>query len=198
MPGRVTEGRQFRAIYDDSTFSTHHRNVGLHWTASETVETGPDASALNDSFDLVKSLNFAGIAFTDFPYESVADVLTSSWESTDYSTIRDADPAADLITVQSQCMCWAIPAEDISVGEPIMPTDVDDDADGSLHDGFVSPVDYSSPTQAELDSMIGIAMMATSDVDSVATTHDSHDDKWDHDAGDFSDHHPKIMVQLWR
>lgn len=188
--GRHGLGHSYQLTFVHTTFLTHRRNhaMGYVVTADQSCTTF-DASA----WAVANSIQFAGIALIDMPHVNIADVLTSSWASTDYSSQYDALPAPHKweVTTLHRVRTDAIAAETITAGDPVMMTD---EGDGSTytHDGMLSPADTG--VADEMYSCIGIAETAAT----RAASHDTHDTTWDADLGTYTAEHPLFWVQLWR
>ena len=187
--GRHGLGVSYPLTFDPTNFPTHRRNHALEYilTADRTCQTF-DASA----WGVATAILFAGIALIDIPHVNVADVQTSSWASTDYSSQYDAQPGPHKweVTVLHRVRTDAIASETISAGDPLMMTDTADGTDFE-HDGMLKVA--NTATANEMYVCIGIAESAATVVDL-----DTHDDTWDADLGTYTGEHPSFWVQLWR
>lgn len=188
--GRHGLGHSYQLTFDNTTFTSHRRNHGLGYvTTADRTCTTFDASA----WAVANAVQFAGIALLDLPHTYITDALSGPWESERYTPSYDAQPAAHRweMTVLHRCRTDAIAAEDITAGDLIMMTD---EGDGTTytHDGMFSP---AVTTQAnEMYSAIGIAETAAD----VAASHDTHDDTWNQNTGEYTAEHPLFWINLWK
>lgn len=194
--GRHGLGVSYPLTFDHTTFTTHHRNLALGYvTSADQTCTTFDASA----WAVANSIQFAGIALIDIPYVSIADVQTSSWASTDYSSQYATQPGPHKweVTVLHRVRTDAIADETISPGDPVMMSDVADHVTTLLeeHNGMLGVA--NTATADEMYSCIGIAETGAT-VDVTAANHDVHEAVWDADLGEFTAIHPLFWVQLWR
>ena len=194
--GRHGLGHSYQLTFDHTTFTTHHRNLALGYvtSADQTCATF-DASA----WGVANAIQFAGIALIDMPHVNIADVLTSSWASTDYSSQYGEQPGPHKweVTTLHRCRTDAIADETISPGDPVMMGDVADHVTTLLeeHNGMLGVADTG--TANEMYVCIGIAETGAT-VEAVAANHDVHEAVWDADLGEFTDTHPLFWVQLWK
>lgn len=206
--GRLGTGHQYSLTYDNSTFTTHHRNLALSYVTSAdlTVQTF-DASA----WGVVNAIQFGGLAFIDFPFRTLTQTLAASgeWAVDDYTPGIDLSTKSDgirlgrhVITVQHRVRTYGIAAESITPGDPIMMSDVEDHITGDnlAHDGMLSPA--STGIANEMYVCIGIAETATA-VDGTFANHDKH--VWNHQEGQFYNtsafttlDHGYFFIELWR
>ncbi len=204
MSGNIGEGIQYELIFDLTTFTTGvKRNHVVKYTGVDITCETHDSSALDSSYAYATAMAFAGLAFIDFPYVEMSAALADPYDGQDMSipyggASGRASPGAeaavstsDMVTVLHRCRTFAIAYEDITAGTPII---MADGADGSLytHDGMTSPSDNS--TQVEIDTAFGIAETNAD----AAASHDTHDDTWSQDAGEYVDEHPKYWISLWK
>lgn len=187
--GRHGLGHSYQLTFDHTTFLTHRRNHALGYvTSADQTCTTFDASA----WAIANAIQFAGIALIDMPHVNIADVLTSSWASTDYSSQYDALPAPHKweVTVLHRVRTDAIAGITVTAGDPVM---MSDEADGTdyEHDGMLDPA--ATATADQMYACIGIAETTATVVDL-----DTHDTTWDPDLGTYTAEHPSFWVQLWR
>lgn len=182
MSGTLGEGVQYRLKVDSALSYMYRHHIVTYSGTDEGVDLHDASGGL--------SYIFAGVIYTSWPYQEQAALYgaTQPFAGTNVSV----PPTDEYVTVARNSRNHVITAETIVAGNLIMPTELADEGDGTLHDGMIEPV--ATGVAAEVMQSIGFAETGFT----VPGTNDDHLAYWDWDRGDYAARHEAVWAYIFK